>query len=339
MVGFSIDLYKKKLINPNSVITPNMPGDEDLLKVHTKEYLDSLHSSIKVAQITEFPPIALFPRFLVRNRVLIPMLYAVGGTILAGKVASERGWAINLGGGMHHAHASDGGGWCVYADITLSIYFPRKANPLVKRIMIIDLDVHQGNGHERDFINDPNTFIFDMYNRQIYPNDTYAKGAIGCRVELPSYTEDKEYLELLQLNLVRCFKQFDPDIIYYNAGTDLLEGDPLGHLSISEQGVIKRDELVFQQALSRTIPIVMVLSGGYQRDTWEVISNSIENLFMKFELLTKDHLPRKKARISQEIQEKLDIDDSGTLSLDLTPTADDIDSKKSAKSDPDLIDE
>ena len=127
-----------------------------------------------MARITEVPPLCVLPNCLVQPAVLKPFRYQVGGTILAGKLAMERGWAINIGGGFHHCSGNRGGGFCAYADITLCIQFLRKAN-FITRAMIIDLDAHQGNGHERDFATDKNTFILDVYNRHIYPCDTEAK--------------------------------------------------------------------------------------------------------------------------------------------------------------------
>ena len=156
-------LVEAKIIRANQVIRPNVVPAEDLtlvsthrhircfsviiycciiLQVHSQKYLNALRTSSKVAAVTEFPPIALFPRWLVDLKVLTPMQYHVSGTILAGYVATERGWCINLGGGMHHAHADDGGGWCVYADVALSIRYLRRSNPGIKKVMYIDLDVH-----------------------------------------------------------------------------------------------------------------------------------------------------------------------------------------------------
>uniref|UniRef100_A0A8C5HAA8 Histone deacetylase domain-containing protein n=1 Tax=Gouania willdenowi TaxID=441366 RepID=A0A8C5HAA8_GOUWI len=148
----------------------------------------------------------------------------------------------------------------------------------VSRATIIDLDAHQGNGHERDFLNDQRVFIMDMFNRHIYPGDVHAKKAIKRRVELDWATEDSEYLQKVELHSEGALNEVRPDIIVYNAGTDVLDGDPLGGLSISPQGIIKRDELVFRAARRRGIPILMVTSGGYQKKTARIIADSILNL-------------------------------------------------------------
>jgi histone deacetylase 11 len=128
------------------------------------------------------------------------------------------------------------------------------------------------------------TYIIDIYNVYGYPRDTRAKLAINCDIGIHRDTDDQTYLLQLKRALENMEQSFQPDIIYYNAGTDLLEGDPLGNLNISKQAVIERDEIVFRFALMRNIPIVMVTSGGYQANNARVIADSITNLFEKLEL-------------------------------------------------------
>ncbi|KOB70125.1 putative histone deacetylase 11-like protein, partial [Operophtera brumata] len=181
----------------------------------------------------------------------------VGGSILAGKLALDRGWAINIGGGFHHCSADKGGGFCPYADITLMVRFLVDRN-LINTAMIA-------------------VYIMDMYNRHIYPNDKRAKEAIRRRVELRSGVEDTEYLDKLTVNLQAALKEFKPDILVYNAGTDILWSDPLGLMKITKAGIIKRDQFVFETCRKHKIPIVMLTSGGYRRETAEIISESIGN--------------------------------------------------------------
>ncbi|CAG2220960.1 HDAC11 [Mytilus edulis] len=249
-------LKEAKLIQEKTIVKPKEATQTDLLVVHTAQYLKDLKWSLNVAQITEVPPVALLPNFIVQRKVLRPFRYHTGGTILAGKLAMERGWAINIGGGFHHCHAEKGGGFCAYADITLSLKFLFERVEGVAKAMIIDLDAHQGNGHERDFMDDEKVYIMDVYNRGIYPQDGFAKSK----------------------HLEGALNEFTPDVVVYNAGTDILEGDPLGNLSITAQGIIDRDHLVFSKVRSRCIPILMVTSGGYQKTTARIIADSILNL-------------------------------------------------------------
>jgi len=147
----------------------------------------------------------------------------------AGLLALMKGWAINLGGGFHHASYHDGSGFCVYADITLCIQHLRHYHAdRVKKVMIIDLDAHQGNGHERDFMDDPDTYIIDAYNPDNYPYDFPARKAISK--DIPVYSEDNDYtyLNKLRENIGPAFDEFEPSFIVYNAGYDCLYGDPFG---------------------------------------------------------------------------------------------------------------
>ncbi|KAL1007861.1 hypothetical protein UPYG_G00092620 [Umbra pygmaea] len=271
-------LKEDNVITDGSIVEAQEATEEDLLVVHTKRYLNRLKWSLIVASITEIPPLMFLPNFLVQRRVLRPLRTQTGGTIMAGKLAIERGWAINVGGGFHHCSSDKGGGFCAYADITLAIKFLFERLEGVSKATIVDLDAHQGNGHERDFLDDKRVFIMDVYNRYIYPGDGYAKRAIKRKVELDWGTEDEEYLQQVKLHLEGALNEVRPDIIVYNAGTDVLDGDPLGGLAISPQGIIRRDEAVFRAARRREIPILMLTSGGYQKKTARIIADSIINL-------------------------------------------------------------
>ncbi|KAM4581805.1 histone deacetylase 11 isoform 2-T2 [Fundulus diaphanus] len=244
-------LKEEQFITDGNIVEAREATEEDLLVVHSKRYLSRLKWSLVVAKITEIPPLVFLPNPLVQRKVLRPLRTQTGGTIMAGKLAVERGWAINVGGGFHHCSSDKGGGFCAYADITLAIRFLFERVEGISRATIIDLDAHQGNGHERDFLDDSRVFIMDMYNHNIYPGDRFAKRAIKRKVELDWDTEDAEYLQKVELHSEGALNEFRPDILVYNAGTDILDGDPLGGLSISPQGIVKRDEIVFRAAKQR----------------------------------------------------------------------------------------
>ncbi|XP_026117084.1 histone deacetylase 11 isoform X2 [Carassius auratus] len=271
-------LKEEQFITDEVIVLAREASEADLLVVHTARYLNRLKWSLVVATITEIPPLLFLPNFLVQRNVLKPLRTQTGGTIMAGKLAMDRGWAINVGGGFHHCSSDKGGGFCAYADITLAIKFLFERVEGVARATIIDLDAHQGNGHERDFLEDRRIYIMDVYNRHIYPGDGYAKRAIKRKVELDWGTEDMEYLQKVELHSEGALNEVKPDIIIYNAGTDILDGDPLGGLAISPQGIVKRDEIIFRAARRRGIPILMVTSGGYQKKTARIIADSILNL-------------------------------------------------------------
>ncbi|XP_028029810.1 histone deacetylase 11 [Bombyx mandarina] len=273
-------LRNAQLITDERLVKPKEAQKSDLLVVHTKRYLKSLNWSARVAIIAEVPLVSLLPNFLVQYAYLKPMRLQTGGSVLCGKLALERGWAINVGGGFHHCSAQKGEGFCPYADITLLIRF-LMMNNLIETAMIVDLDAHQGNGYEKDFLGVPEVYIMDIYNRNIFPKDKEAKKAIRRKVELGNLVEDMEYMLKLRLNLKAAFNEFKPDIVVYNAGTDILDTDPLGHMSISECGIIKRDEYVFEMCKGLRVPIVMLTSGGYLRRTARIIAESIINLHGK----------------------------------------------------------
>ncbi|XP_066325288.1 histone deacetylase 2-like isoform X2 [Miscanthus floridulus] len=284
------------LLQDDRIIEPLEASEDDLLVVHSESYLSSLKSSAKVARIVEIsllqtkllghsfcssvPAVALLPNLLVQQKLLYPFRKQVGGSILSAKLALERGWAINIGGGFHHCSAEEGGGFCAYADISLCIHFAFvRLN--ISRVMIIDLDAHQGNGHEKDFGSDGRVYTLDMYNSGIYPFDHVAKKYIDQKVELDGGTKTEDYLEILDKALKVAESRFQPQLILYNAGTDILDGDPLGSLKVSPEGVITRDEKVFRFAKDQSIPLLMMTSGGYMKSSARVISDSIVNLSNK----------------------------------------------------------
>nr|XP_043606932.1 histone deacetylase 2 [Erigeron canadensis] len=273
-------LIANGILDKARIVEPLEATKDDLLVVHSEAYLNSLKSSLNVSTITEVPPVALFPNCLVQKKVLYPFRKQVGGTVLAAKLATERGCAINVGGGFHHCCANRGGGFCAYADISLCIHYVFvRLN--ISRVMIIDLDAHQGNGHEMDFSNDGRVYILDMYNPYIYPLDYEARRYIDQRVEVPSGTRTEEYLLKLDEALLVAANAFDPELVIYNAGTDILDGDPLGKLRISADGITIRDEKVFRFARDKNIPLVMLTSGGYMKSSARVIADSIINLSNK----------------------------------------------------------
>uniref|UniRef100_A0A1I8PM92 Histone deacetylase 11 n=1 Tax=Stomoxys calcitrans TaxID=35570 RepID=A0A1I8PM92_STOCA len=274
-------LVKTQVVPLGKFYEPAEITKEELLHVHKEKYLRSLKWSLNVAKIAEIPILVFVPNCWVQCGYLKPMRFQAAGSIMAGKLALEYGWAINLGGGFHHCCSYKGGGFCPYADITLLIQRVFAEESHITQVMIVDLDAHQGNGHERDFMNNPYVYILDMYNFRIYPKDHEAKLAIRYAVELKPRTANKEYLAKLKKGLNFALQEFRPQLIVYNAGTDILEGDPLGYLSITPEGVMERDQFVFATCRSQGIPIVMLLSGGYLKASAKVIADSILNLKQK----------------------------------------------------------
>jgi len=267
-------IFKKLTFEPVAVT------DSELLNVHTQEYLDSLNDSSAIASIAEIPMLGLFPCWILHKRLLTPLKYAVGGTLLAVNLAFKYKIAINLAGGYHHAKPDSGGGFCFFADIPLAILKILNKKPEIK-ILIIDLDAHQGNGTEAFISSFKSVDILDIYNSIIYPMDNEVKKYITYNYPVLSGIGDKAYLEILE-NALQKAKSNLPEFIIYNAGTDVYKGDLLGEMNISANGIIKRDELVFKFASTNNIPIIMLLSGGYSSDSANIIAKSIQNFTSKF---------------------------------------------------------
>lgn len=295
-----------KTFHPPITIT-----NEVLQETHSKEYLDSTLSSWNIAgQVMAVFPLTLAPNWFLQWRVLRPMKSAVGGTLRALELALSHGYAFNIGAGYHHAQNKSYpkiGGYCVFADIQLAVKRFHNGNPQGK-VLIVDLDAHQGNGYEHDLGADRNVAFFDVYNQNDYPGWDDGKNApweifsndysarfgewlknltkiaepnrryIQYNQPINSTTTQEQYLNIVRNNLKTAIEQFKPDLIIYNAGTDILKGDPEGKLNIDEAGIIERDALVFTHAFEQQVPIMMLTSGGYTRQSAGIIGKSIENI-------------------------------------------------------------
>ncbi|MBN1525423.1 MAG: histone deacetylase [Spirochaetales bacterium] len=262
---------------PEQFYTPQAVTAEQLLLVHTPAYLKALENPSLTARIAGVTEIARIPPHLIEESIYKPMKLATGGTILAATLALSHGWAINLSGGYHHAKADSGGGFCYFADIPVAVHILWNKNPEL-RILVVDLDAHQGNGYASVFQDDERVFIYDLYNRNIYPLDKPAAGYIDFAHPVSSGIDDSEYIRILQTTLPDAIKKSNPGLIIYNAGTDVFEEDPLGGMKLSKKGIVERDSIVFTSALKNNIPVCMVLSGGYTKKSAQIISESIEFL-------------------------------------------------------------
>ncbi len=262
-------------------------SNKDLSLIHHKKYLDALDSwwnSYTTTWITEMLLLLFVPHFLLRNKLLYPMRLGTQGTIEGIEIAFNHGWAINLSGGYHHAKPKRGEGFCFYADIPLAILKMRENEEHKnKKVLIVDLDAHHGNGHAECCKNDPLTFIFDIYNKDVYPvanegllyGDTSTTQYVTYDHPIARGTSDEEYLSIVRYDLAKAVAQTKPDLIIYNAGTDIYKKDPLGQLKVSRAAIIERDRLVFELAEKKSIPILMTLSGGYTKESAAIIAESI----------------------------------------------------------------
>ena len=266
-------------LSPEQFYQPEPVSNQTLRKVHSQRYLDALEREGYLAEIIELPVLSHLPINKLRDNILTPMRYAVQGTLFGVDLAQRSGWAVNLSGGYHHAHADHGEGFCFFADIPLAVREFWEVYPQAK-VLIVDLDAHQGNGVSRLLGPDPRCAILDVYNGDIYPNDTEAERYVDFAFPLASYTRDEDYLLLVKEGMRRALRHAKPDLIIYNAGTDIYEGDQLGQLSVSAEGVLARDQYIFETAWERHIPILMLPSGGYSPDSGLMIGRSLHRILL-----------------------------------------------------------
>jgi histone deacetylase 11 len=272
-------LIARGLRRPGDFWRPTPASRLDLLKVHTPEYLNSLRSSRALARILEVPIIGLLPGVLIDWRILRPMRLATGGTVLACRLALENGVAINLGGGFHHAATAWGGGFCVYADAPLAatiLHGERLAN----KVMVVDLDAHQGNGTAAVFQEWPWASILDVYQEDLFPA---RKEREAYPIPLAAGTTGGEYLDILRDALPSVLDTVRPDLVIYNAGSDPFVDDPLAGLRLSTSDLAERDLLVVSMIREHSIPVAMVLSGGYSTESWRIHTDGIEGILTRFD--------------------------------------------------------
>ena len=268
-------LLAEGTLQPDEIIEPDPARVEDVLRVHTEDYVTRLCNGSLTAK--ELRRLGLpWSESLVRRS-----FYAVGGTLAAAQASLGEGYSSNLAGGTHHSFPDRGEGFCVLNDVAIAIRSMR-ARKLISRAAIVDCDVHQGNGTASIFSGDADTFTFSMHGANNYP---LFKAQSSLDVELPDGTSDDEYLETLGHHLPTVFAH-NADIVFYLAGADPYAGDKLGRLALTIDGLCRRDARVLRECYEREVPVVTVMSGGYGKDindTIEIHCNTIRMVKEVFE--------------------------------------------------------
>jgi histone deacetylase 11 len=272
-------LIARGLRRRREFVRPRPVGRRDLLWVHTPEYLRSLRRPDIQAGILEVPIVRRLPGWLVDWRILRPMRYATGGAILACRLALKSGVAINIGGGYHHAASGWGGGFCAYADVPLAVKILHDEGK-VGRVLVVDLDAHQGNGTAAVFRGWPWAFIFDLYERDLFPA---RKEPEDYPLPVGPGLTGGEYLRIVQDTLPGALDDVRPDLVVYNAGSDPYVQDPLAGYRLSKEDLAERDLLVVSLSRERGIPVAMVLSGGYSAESWRIHADAIERILARFD--------------------------------------------------------
>jgi len=234
------------------ILRPDPAPREDLLLVHTPQYLEDLER----AAVTPRTACSELP---ITPEIVRAYVFAAGGTTLASREALERAVGINLGGGFHHAFADLAAGFCYVNDLCVAIRVLQR-DGRVRRAAVVDCDLHQGNGTAHLFRNDPEVFTFSIHQEHLYP----VKEESDLDIGLENETGDAEYLERLGEGLERVWAHA-PEIVLYQAGADPYQDDQLGTLKLSLAGLEARDRLVLEGCVRRGIPVVVTLGGGYAR--------------------------------------------------------------------------
>jgi acetoin utilization deacetylase AcuC-like enzyme len=250
-------------------INPEEAKDEEILLVHTREYLYKFKNGKLSPQET-----ALLE--LPYSKGLVTAAWTcVQGSILAAKISLEHNAGLHIGGGFHHAFSDHGEGFCPLNDVAAAIK-KLQTEKLIKKAMVIDCDLHQGNGTADIFKNDRNVFTFSIHQLNNYP---FIKPKSSLDINLPDGTGDDQYLTQLTSHLPEVMKNFKPEIIIYIAGADPYQYDQLGGLNLTLQGLKKRDESIFEISEKYKIPVCVVLGGGYAlniKDTALIHYNTFE---------------------------------------------------------------
>jgi acetoin utilization deacetylase AcuC-like enzyme len=260
------EVLPQQLLHEGTLTSANFFAPEPIaarwiLETHSTEYwrkLESLSLSPKEIRKTGFP----LTRELIEREVRI-----VNGTLQCAEFALQQGVAMNIAGGTHHAFTHRGEGFCLLNDIAIAANYLLTAGK-VKSILVVDLDVHQGNGTAEIFRNDSRVFTFSMHGANNYP---LIKEASDLDIGLADHTEDRFYLKTLQDNLYNLVDTVQPEFIFYQSGVDILATDKLGRLSISREGCKQRDRIVLQLAKVNNIPLVASMGGGYSPDFRDII--------------------------------------------------------------------
>ena len=235
---------------------------EDLRLVHDAAYVDAVLTGTVAPAIQRRIGFPWSPQMVERAR------RSVGATIAAAHAALDEGVAANLAGGTHHAFADRGEGFCVFNDVAVAARVLQR-DQLARRIAIVDLDVHQGNGTAAIFSGDESVFTFSMHGDKNFP---FKKELSDLDVPLADGTGDDEYLALLQPHLTAVLNRHQPDFVFYLAGADPFEGDRLGRIKMTIHGLKRRDEIVLEACTKARMPIAISMSGGYATDVDAIVA-------------------------------------------------------------------
>ena len=246
-------VLENNMIAASDIIAPSMVDMANLISVHTPRYADGIMTGDLDRKELRRLGLPWSKKLAIRSRL------AVQGTINAALMALQDGIAGNLAGGTHHAMADHGEGFCVFNDVAVAIKVLQQTM-WARKILVIDCDVHQGNGTAEIFKENNDVFTFSIHGEKNYP---FKKPPSSIDIGMPDGTSDSQYLDTLGDALDEIFNTFNPDLVFYLGGIDPLESDHFGRLSLTLNGLYNRDRIVIRKIISEDKPLVLLLSGGY----------------------------------------------------------------------------
>jgi acetoin utilization deacetylase AcuC-like enzyme len=270
-------LLREKIATPQDFLCPDPASDEDLLRVHDSDWVRKLKTGTLTASevmLLEVP----------YSKELVEAVWlAAGGTILAGQSALRDGFGANLSGGFHHAYPDHGEGFCAIHDVAVAIR-KLQADGSVKKAMVVDTDVHHGNGTAAIFRQDPTVFTISIHQENNYPAH---KPPSSVDLNMPDRADDDEYLGALIPAVHQSLDEFRPEILFYVGGADPYCEDQLGGLSLTKEGLKERDRQVFGEARRRRISVATTLAGGYARRVEDTIRIHVNTILAAQEVAEK----------------------------------------------------
>jgi acetoin utilization deacetylase AcuC-like enzyme len=270
-------LQYEGILEKENFLEPSLIDLNIVHQVHSKEYLSKLLS------LTCSPREQRVSGFIHNEELINRELRIMEGTRLCAEMVKDGGAALNIAGGTHHAFTDRGEGFCLLNDQAIAAKWLLDQK-LFKRILIVDLDVHQGNGTAEIFKNIPEVFTFSMHGGANYPMH---KEESDKDVHLETALDDKRYLNILETELSSILNTFHPDFIFYQCGVDILESDKLGKLKITQNGIRLRDEFVLNCAKELNVPIVCSMGGGYSKDVRDIVNAHMHVFRQAYQLFSK----------------------------------------------------
>jgi acetoin utilization deacetylase AcuC-like enzyme len=263
-----------QLVPPENMLIPDAATDEQILWAHDADYLERVRNGTLTAKEIRRIGFPWSPEMVERSR------RSSGATIAACRAALSDGIAVNLAGGTHHAFRDHGEGYCVFNDSAIAAR-AMQAEGRARRVVILDCDVHQGNGTASILAGDTSIFTFSIHGAKNFP---YHKETSSMDIELPDGTGDAEYLDMLEEGVSRALALANADLAIYLAGADPYMGDRLGRLKLSMEGLAARDRFVLGLCRAEGLPVAITMAGGYARDVEDIVAIHMQTIRIAAEI-------------------------------------------------------